>query len=547
MYKVFLLVIILSFALSANSQQVCNIQRYVSPIFTSQVTQEPAIYGTSVNNAGNNQNLSFDFYEPANLISTGQGDTLTKRPLIVMAFGGSFLGGDKRQAELVDYCEAMAELGFCVASIDYRVGFNIFSTDSATRAVYRGYQDMCAAIRYFRQFAGTYDIDPNNIYAGGNSAGSFNAMHAAFGEDSDRQNVPGNVLQATFNNPDLGDPDSSGNTYPQFREPNAVINLWGAIGLDTWVRTGDVPIISFHGDNDNVININAGSPYGFPIFPVVYGMNPIHVRAINEGLVEESHLFQGGHELWNNAALMDSIIEESSDFLFTNLLKPGPKNVSGNLSVCSSSVETYCVNNAPNSSKFCWSVTNGTILSETGSCVTIQWNLTGSGNLQFTERTCHDAEGSPVNSIININPSAGPVANFAFNYVNAGITFNNTSTGGTSYLWDFGDGNTDTSLNPSYTYTTNGTYTVTLTVTDASGCSTIHTDTVHQFCQPTWVIGANPTPTGLYQTFNWVQSSNPVAGGSNVDFKAGDYIELLQGFEVMITDDFLAEIVPCNN
>ncbi|NUT95110.1 MAG: carbohydrate-binding protein, partial [Saccharothrix sp.] len=40
-----------------------------------------------------------------------------------------------------------------------------------------------------------------------------------------------------------------------------------------------------------------------------------------------------------------------------------------------------------------------------------------------------------------------------------------------SYRWDFGDGTSSTSANPSHTYSTNGTYTATLTVTDAGGAT----------------------------------------------------------------------------
>jgi gliding motility-associated-like protein len=45
------------------------------------------------------------------------------------------------------------------------------------------------------------------------------------------------------------------------------------------------------------------------------------------------------------------------------------------------------------------------------------------------------------------------------------------SSGSGTYLWNFGDGNTSTSRNPTYTYNTAGTYTITLSVTNSVGCS----------------------------------------------------------------------------
>ncbi len=49
------------------------------------------------------------------------------------------------------------------------------------------------------------------------------------------------------------------------------------------------------------------------------------------------------------------------------------------------------------------------------------------------------------------------------------VVFNNTSTNGVSYSWDFGDGNTSTDMNPTHIYNDEGTYTVVLTVTDQCG------------------------------------------------------------------------------
>ncbi len=52
------------------------------------------------------------------------------------------------------------------------------------------------------------------------------------------------------------------------------------------------------------------------------------------------------------------------------------------------------------------------------------------------------------------------------------VTFTNTSSGTGPYTcnWTFGDGGTGTGTSPSHTYSTDGSYNVTLVVTDANGC-----------------------------------------------------------------------------
>ena len=54
------------------------------------------------------------------------------------------------------------------------------------------------------------------------------------------------------------------------------------------------------------------------------------------------------------------------------------------------------------------------------------------------------------------------------------VQFNDTSTGNiTSWLWDFGEGNTSTSQNPSHEYSKSGSYSVTLNASNAYGYSTV--------------------------------------------------------------------------
>ncbi len=70
-------------------------------------------------------------------------------------------------------------------------------------------------------------------------------------------------------------------------------------------------------------------------------------------------------------------------------------------------------------------------------------------------------------------PSVDFIANQRVGCAPIAITFSDLSTTPyvkTSWRWDFGDGNTSTSPNPTHTYLNDGTYTVKLVVTDQNGC-----------------------------------------------------------------------------
>jgi subtilase family serine protease len=89
-------------------------------------------------------------------------------------------------------------------------------------------------------------------------------------------------------------------------------------------------------------------------------------------------------------------------------------------------------------------------------------------------------------AINNIGPptNSPPVANFSFTSVALTVNFTDSSTDPdgnstiTSHAWTFGDGSTSTATNPSHTYATAGTYTVSETVTDNGGLTNKKTSSV---------------------------------------------------------------------
>ncbi|GAA4327590.1 hypothetical protein GCM10023184_16870 [Flaviaesturariibacter amylovorans] len=76
------------------------------------------------------------------------------------------------------------------------------------------------------------------------------------------------------------------------------------------------------------------------------------------------------------------------------------------------------------------------------------------------------------------------------------VTFTSTSTGAGTYEWDFGDGNTSTQQNPVHTYTATGLFTVTLKVTNASGCTDTQVRTAYIQVQKPQISIAGLPKTG---------------------------------------------------
>lgn len=72
----------------------------------------------------------------------------------------------------------------------------------------------------------------------------------------------------------------------------------------------------------------------------------------------------------------------------------------------------------------------------------------------------------------NDDMSGAPIASFQYTISTTNfleVTFSNFSQNATSYMWDFGDGNTSTEANPVHVFAADGTYEVKLTAVNADG------------------------------------------------------------------------------
>ena len=143
------------------------------------------------------------------------------------------------------------------------------------------------------------------------------------------------------------------------------------------------------------------------------------------------------------------------------------------------------VNNTTGASSFSWNFGDGNILTTTANIDTVYHTYLTSGNYTVTLTASNNCTDTTTTDFINVFPK--PVAAFvADTYTSCqgnSVQFTNQSTGGTSFLWQFGDGATSTLVNPNHTYTTPGIYTVKLTVFSANAPGNICTDTTQKQLQ----------------------------------------------------------------
>jgi len=240
---------------SAQTAQGCDGTRYSENIFDD-VTMTTVYYGTNTDMAGNSFDLEMDIYQPV-------GDNLEKRPLMIWAHGGAFLGGDRTDPFVVNNCIEFAKKGFVTATISYRLfpvpDLGIPDSTEMMDAAMKSLGDMKAAIRHFRQDADTdnlYKIDPDYIIATGLSAGAIMAVHAAYLDEND--NVADYMETVIENNGGIEGTTGDATNQSYSSEVAAAISLSGALHRREWMSPGEPPLASYHGTDDDVVPYNHG-------------------------------------------------------------------------------------------------------------------------------------------------------------------------------------------------------------------------------------------------------------------------------------------------
>ncbi len=305
--------------LIANSfaQVDCAGGRYYTPIFSNIDSTMNIVYGNAEFTAGNFQDLKMDMWYPA-------GDAVQYRPVVVLAHGGSFIGGTKADPGMASHCRWLASMGYVAVTIDYRLANPIeiiLSSDvesTYVNIVYKAVHDQMAAVRYLRKSVAVdgnpYQVNPDLVIVGGFSAGSIMALHLAY-MDQPSELHP-DIVQAD----DGGFYGASGNPgYPV--NPQAVLNYCGALADTIYMNAGDVPVMSIHGYQDGTVPYGtAMANPGIPVM-VVSGSGSIHKRALNVGVDNPLKTYWNADhcEFWQTPQQSDTTYQFAADFLYDQL------------------------------------------------------------------------------------------------------------------------------------------------------------------------------------------------------------------------------------
>jgi predicted esterase len=401
MSRIVLILLLLTSLLAELSAQ-CG-TRYNSRYFNNiQVFREveysldaPALIAATITTETTiNKDLVMDIFMPPVT------DTVQKRPVIILAHGGGFINvafmggtvlvGTMKNDDVQALADTLAHWGFVTACIEYRLGFNILSPSSLKRAVWRGAQDMSAAVRFFRKNATWFDIDPNRVFSGGSSAGAFCAIHSTFVDYTER--LPESYELVPIFKKDLGalhsrpvveltsfNPFSGTSVLADDVDsiPQGIASYWGAIADLDFIAHGNnkAPMVLFHGTNDLVVNYKCAKPFSGVVLTApntcgTYMMDSL-MNALN--MPHNTYFGQGeGHEYWGALngdwlpsgpnAYWPDIIQKTSDYLY-DLMRPMPPVINGPDTVLPVTNYTYSIANPNPNHKYCWDVTGGVIVS----------------------------------------------------------------------------------------------------------------------------------------------------------------------------------------
>lgn len=243
---------------------------FVSIISIAQTTISNVKKTTEIYSIKGSDTLRLDRYELPSVEK--------EKPCIVFMFGGGFVAGTRDRKDYIPFFNHLAEKGYTVASIDYRLGLKKAGIAKALQdrkdkengvkpkksgakdflklfdsTINMAVEDLYDATNYIITHAGEWKINKNMIIACGSSAGAISVLHGEY---------------YISNKADMA------KSLPDDFNYAGIISFAGAIfsmnGDLKW-KEKPAPMLLFHGDADMNVPYDKARVKILGIFPLKYG------------------------------------------------------------------------------------------------------------------------------------------------------------------------------------------------------------------------------------------------------------------------------------
>jgi len=188
-----------------------------------------------------------------------EGADQAPRPVLVFAGGGAFAGSNL--ANLNTMARRFAGAGYVVALMRY-ISDPDDEMDPQERYIL-GLHDVKAAIRFFRKHAdegNAYNINPDNIFAGGYGTGAFLALQSTYAIADDYTEEQLELIDM------FGGVEGERGNEGYLSNVNGVLNMAGAIFDLNMIDAGEPPLFSIHSSGDTEVACEEGLEGGVTAF-----------------------------------------------------------------------------------------------------------------------------------------------------------------------------------------------------------------------------------------------------------------------------------------
>jgi acetyl esterase/lipase len=247
--------------------------------------------------------LKFDFYKPL--------EAKNESPLLIYVHGGGFSGGKRNSKNAVRFAKQMAERGYAVAAVSYRltmrnVGFGCATNYSdKINAFNSASEDISLAVKYILKNKRKFNINSRKIILVGTSAGAETVLNLVY----------------VYNNKIL----------PEYFKFAGVVSMAGAVtSVENITLQNAIPTQLFHGTSDKLVPYNIAPHHNCNKnsegYLLLYGSKAIADKLKNLGKSFYLYTVKKGDHSWSIRPMVYSR-NEIVDFLYYDVLKQAKRQI----------------------------------------------------------------------------------------------------------------------------------------------------------------------------------------------------------------------------